>query len=47
MEEMYPHLIPSTKTGGGANGHIGWNAWVKQYEADYVVYDNGAIHRVR
>jgi hypothetical protein len=45
--EMYPHFIESTKTGGGANGHIGWNAWVKQFEADYIAYDNGAIHRVR
>lgn len=45
--EMYPHFIESTKTGTGANGHIGWNAWVKRYEADYVVYDNAAIHRKR
>jgi hypothetical protein len=42
-----PHYIESTKTGQAAAGHIGWNAWVKQYEKDYVVYDNVAIHRVR
>ena len=45
--EMVPHFIESTKTGKGANGHIGGNAWVKRYEADYVVYDNAAIHRAR
>jgi Anthrax toxin LF subunit len=45
--EMHPHFIQSTKTGTGAHGHIGWNAWVKRYEADYVVYDNAAIHRAR
>ena len=42
-----PHFIQSTTTGMGAHGHMGWNAWVRQYEADYVVYDNAAIHRVR
>ena len=42
-----PHFIQSTTTGMGANEHIGWNAWVRQYEADYAVYDNVAIHRVR
>lgn len=45
--EMHPHFIQSTKMGAGANGHMGWSAWVRQYEADYVVYDNAAIHRVR
>jgi hypothetical protein len=45
--EMVPHFIESTQTGKGARGHIGWNAWVKRYEADYVVYDNAAIHRAR
>ncbi|MGQ2978945.1 MAG: hypothetical protein ACT6Q9_04530 [Polaromonas sp.] len=45
--EMVPHFIQSTKTGQGANGHIGWNAWVKRYEGQYVVYDKAAIHRAR
>lgn len=45
--EIHPHFIESTKTGKGTNGHIGWNAWVQQYEADYVLYDNIAIHRAR
>lgn len=44
---MYTNFIESSKTAAGANGHIGWNAWVKRYEADYVVYDNAAIHRAR
>jgi hypothetical protein len=26
---------------------IGWNAWVKRYQGDYVVHDNAAIHRAR
>ena len=45
--EVCPHFIESTKTGQGCNGHMGWNAWVRQFEADYVVYDNPAIHRKR
>lgn len=45
--EMYPHFIESSKTGKGTNGHIGWNAWVQRYAADYIAYDNPAIHRVR
>jgi hypothetical protein len=45
--EMCPHFIQSTKTGARTQAHMGWNAWVKQYEAGYVVYDNAAIHRVR
>ena len=43
--ESCPHFIQSTTTGAGAHGHIGWNAWVKQYEASYFVYNNAAIHR--
>ncbi len=42
-----PHFIESTTTGTGANGHMGWNAWIRQFEASYVVYDNAAIHRIR
>lgn len=45
--DAVPHFIQSTTTGTGAHGHIGWNAWIKKYEATYVVYDNAAIHRVR
>ena len=42
-----PHFIESTTTGDAANGHMGWNAWVRQYERSYKVYDNVAIHRTR
>ena len=45
--DLSPHFIQSTTVGVGDRGHIGWNAWVRQYEADYVVYDNAAIHGVR
>jgi hypothetical protein len=45
--DSVPHFIRSTTTGMAAHGHIGWNAWVRQYEADYLVYDNAAIHRAR